>query len=339
MAANREVRVPAVRYDFDVKDKSWSENPTTIFVPDPIKPIASGGMRDCYDIQEIDANNDMTFNVAKFFMNDDPPFVEMDYFNEAMTQRFSEQFARKFNRFVARDPNAHISFIACHVVRVKKQDVPLRLSVEGAPAKFFSYRLRDTQDTLFVMESKLDGVFTKYNSNYGALFERAPAEEGLRDEEEEKRKHHFLAAEAFSHFTLAESRGKMLVCDLQGINDLFTDPQILTSDGDGLGMGNMGIDGIRKWRQAHRCNDICRAKQLPELDENGVPLAVDAAEPSSYAAILDALISDAAHRGGAAVASRRVRRSAPPKANVKHPSEMTYEERMALSIERSLRIQ
>lgn len=38
----------------------------------------------------------------------------------------------------------------------------------------------------------------------------------------------------------------MLVCDLQGVNDFFTDPQIHSEDGKGLGLGNMGLEGIDK---------------------------------------------------------------------------------------------
>jgi hypothetical protein len=64
--------------------------------------------------------------------------------------------------------------------------------------------------------------------------------------------------QAFSHFTFQQSEGRMVVCDIQGVHDMYTDPQIHTLDGKGYGQGNMGRGGIEKWIQSHVCNDICR---------------------------------------------------------------------------------
>ena len=64
--------------------------------------------------------------------------------------------------------------------------------------------------------------------------------------------------QAFSHFTYQHSDGQMVVCDIQGVHDMYTDPQIHTLDGKGYGQGNMGKGGIEKWIQSHVCNDICK---------------------------------------------------------------------------------
>ena len=42
-------------------------------------------------------------------------------------------------------------------------------------------------------------------------------------------------AQAFSWFTLAESRGALVVCDIQGVGLCFTDPQVHSADGEGFG--------------------------------------------------------------------------------------------------------
>ena len=42
-----------------------------------------------------------------------------------------------------------------------------------------------------------------------------------------------VSAQAFSHFTLEESAHELVVCDIQGVGDLYTDPQIHSSDGGG----------------------------------------------------------------------------------------------------------
>jgi elongation factor 2 kinase len=57
---------------------------------------------------------------------------------------------------------------------------------------------------------------------------------------------------AFSHFTFDESGGREIVVDVQGVGDLFTDPQIHTIDGDGYGRGNMGVRGIALFFASHR---------------------------------------------------------------------------------------
>ena len=47
------------------------------------------------------------------------------------------------------------------------------------------------------------------------------------------------------------SNKRLLVCDIQGVGDLYTDPQIHTYHGHGFGMGNLGNDGIIKFFKTH----------------------------------------------------------------------------------------
>lgn len=57
---------------------------------------------------------------------------------------------------------------------------------------------------------------------------------------------------AFSFASYRETLGAMMVVDIQGINDLYTDPQVHTRDGEGFGEGNLGARGmalfLRKFR-------------------------------------------------------------------------------------------
>ncbi len=111
-----------------------------------------------------------------------------------------------------------------------------------------------------LLSRNLTGFFTKYNDNDGEVYATNNVQ-------------FFLAAEAFSHFTLVESNGAMLVCDLQGINDFYTDPQIHTAQEESvLGMGNRGLDGTARWVAKRQCNDMCRAKGLHPLTSEGIPL-------------------------------------------------------------------
>eukprot|EP00484_Ammonia_sp_Unknown_P000346 CAMPEP_0197022338 /NCGR_PEP_ID=MMETSP1384-20130603/3249_1 /TAXON_ID=29189 /ORGANISM="Ammonia sp." /LENGTH=595 /DNA_ID=CAMNT_0042450369 /DNA_START=5 /DNA_END=1792 /DNA_ORIENTATION=- len=71
---------------------------------------------------------------------------------------------------------------------------------------------------------------------------------------------------AFSHFTYEASKHRILICDLQGVGDLYTDPQMHTFDGKGCGKGNMGKRGIEKFLGSHKCNAICVYLKLPSTN-------------------------------------------------------------------------
>ena len=75
----------------------------------------------------------------------------------------------------------------------------------------------------------------------------------------------------FSHYTWVKSGGMLLVCDIQGVNNVWTDPQICTVDPNIFEcQGNVGKNGIEKFLGAHRCNSICRGLKLPACS-NGKP--------------------------------------------------------------------
>lgn len=68
---------------------------------------------------------------------------------------------------------------------------------------------------LFHVEHFIDGEYIKYNSNSGFV-----------DDSICRKTPH-----AFSHFTFERSGHELIVVDVQGVGDLYTDPQIHTADG------------------------------------------------------------------------------------------------------------
>lgn len=97
------------------------------------------------------------------------------------------------------------------------------------------------------MERHVEGDYVKYNDNWSWC--------------DEKRN----TPQAFSHFTWEASGNKLLICDLQGVGDCWTDPQIHTTDGRGFGKGNAGLQGVRQFMKQHKCNGICRALKLQSV--------------------------------------------------------------------------
>eukprot|EP00286_Rhodomonas_abbreviata_P017072 CAMPEP_0181325778 /NCGR_PEP_ID=MMETSP1101-20121128/21123_1 /TAXON_ID=46948 /ORGANISM="Rhodomonas abbreviata, Strain Caron Lab Isolate" /LENGTH=257 /DNA_ID=CAMNT_0023434141 /DNA_START=63 /DNA_END=832 /DNA_ORIENTATION=+ len=109
-------------------------------------------------------------------------------------------------------------------------------------------RLSERSGQIVSVEPYISGKYVKHNDNDGHV-----------DSDD-------LLPQAFSHFTWEESKRKLLVCDIQGVEDLYTDPQIHSVDGEGFGTGNMGLPGIQKFFSTHRCNPVCRQLKLDVKD-------------------------------------------------------------------------
>jgi len=71
--------------------------------------------------------------------------------------------------------------------------------------------------------------------------------------------------QAFSHWTYETSGGELVCCDIQGVGEFFTDPQIHSKDGEGFGSGNMGEEGVQRFLRTHACTSECEALGLTPL--------------------------------------------------------------------------
>lgn len=98
---------------------------------------------------------------------------------------------------------------------------------------------------LFHLEPFIEGTYEKYNSNSGFLSRMAR-----------------LTPQTFSHYSFEVSNQQLVVCDIQGVGDLYTDPQIHTAAGTDYGDGNLGIKGMALFFHTHHCNELCRAMAL-----------------------------------------------------------------------------
>lgn len=83
-------------------------------------------------------------------------------------------------------------------------------------------------NSLFAVEKYIHGEYRKHNNNYGSV----------SDDERN-------TPQAFSHFTYEVSKHQLLAVDIQGVGDLYTDPQVeyrITI------FHNVELDTYQKWK-------------------------------------------------------------------------------------------
>ncbi|XP_038062570.1 alpha-protein kinase vwkA-like [Patiria miniata] len=110
------------------------------------------------------------------------------------------------------------------------------------------------------IESLVQGRYVKFLNNFGYV---NPSEDTL-------------VPEAFSHFTYHESNGEILVTDLQGVYNqtryVFTDPAIHSIEIPRYTFGHygptdLGVFGVMKFFQNHKCNLLCDGLRIPEVSK------------------------------------------------------------------------
>jgi hypothetical protein len=147
------------------------------------------------------------------------------------------------------------------------------------------------QQAWVLVEPELDGKFTKWNNNAGAVRTGGPASPsrsmpdhelgGIFEDDEEDEDGDAIdvndVPQAFSHFSYEMSRGKQLVCDLQGVwnsSDGFvlTDPVVHYVSSSGKrhknGATDKGQEGVKRFFRTHKCGALCKRMLLTERTED-----------------------------------------------------------------------
>ncbi|EGC29009.1 myosin heavy chain kinase C [Dictyostelium purpureum] len=100
-------------------------------------------------------------------------------------------------------------------------------------------------------EPFIEGDYKKHNNNSGYVSSDARN-----------------TPQSFSHFSYELSNHELLIVDIQGVNDFYTDPQIHTKNGEGFGEGNLGETGFHKFLQTHKCNPVCDFLKLKPINQS-----------------------------------------------------------------------
>ncbi|EGC31431.1 hypothetical protein DICPUDRAFT_95520 [Dictyostelium purpureum] len=234
----------AIIWEYSATDDEWTKG--LIVVEMETKPFAKGALRNAYKTY-IRANPMKLYDhfsspthdkyqegkrmnttlIPKLLGQVDTLYVAKDsktnvtperYFEDVKMQMICREYGERYN---SNHPPKKIEFLSAWVIEVQ--------SGTG----------KNGSNPLYGIELFMKGEFKKQNSNFGSV---------LSDRN---------TPQAFSHFTYECSGHDMLVIDIQGVDDFYTDPQVHTKDGKGYGDGNLGARGIERFLSSHKCNPIC----------------------------------------------------------------------------------
>eukprot|EP01006_Ploeotia_vitrea_P057469 TRINITY_DN68179_c8_g5_i1.p1 TRINITY_DN68179_c8_g5~~TRINITY_DN68179_c8_g5_i1.p1 ORF type:complete len:590 (-),score=64.53 TRINITY_DN68179_c8_g5_i1:301-2070(-) len=181
------------------------------------KPFTEGSMRMVFHLKDYSLPDEEQTCVAK--MSKNPSEGREVYFLEVEMQTTCQAFANEFNKH---DPPKKVKFVKPYLV------------------EFHNKRGHNGFGNLIMgVEQALRGAYKKYSNNYGFV---SPE--------------HRNTPQCFSHWTYKYTRGQMLICDLQGVGDLYTDPQIHSLNLQ-FGQADLGSEGMHQFFNTHICNALC----------------------------------------------------------------------------------
>jgi elongation factor 2 kinase len=239
-------KVPAervIRHLYHPETGTWSVDHTIVKMEK--EPFTHGAMRTCYRMKKRSPPPKSSSNhrfhsggwvlasnyIAKAYHKND----EIDTSEEAkaavrndiILQYEASHWAQRFNE---QNIPKQIVFIRAYVIELP--DRP------GAP--------------WFAVERFIDGA-----DSYGCGFTKHNTNNGFVDEEL-----HRVTPQVFSAHSFYSSEGTRLIADIQGVGDLYTDPQVLSKDYR-FGDGDLGTRGMALFFKTFRHNSLADSMGIP----------------------------------------------------------------------------
>ncbi|KAG7378801.1 hypothetical protein PHYBOEH_000204 [Phytophthora boehmeriae] len=218
----------AIKHVFNYATRQWSTTQVCINLDET--PFSKGSLRIVYHLQDLSIESSATLSNGGCYTGSYVAKLAIDPDEDPQTY------------FRDIELQAHCA----HYAQVYNSYTPPK-RVEFIPA--WVLELPERNGALCAVEAYIPGEYRKHNNNFGSV----------SDDERN-------TPQAFSHFTYEASNHELLAVDIQGVGDLYTDPQIHTLNGHDFGKGNLGVLGFQKFLSSHRCNSICRYLKLPPVN-------------------------------------------------------------------------
>lgn len=189
------------------------------------RPFSEGNMRWAYKLLDWTRSEGKRCHAAKVQKKDPRHYDDsQQYYVDVEMQQCCRALSKAYNE---NKPPKTVNFVDAFVISRRPTSV--------------------VSANLLAVEPYLKGKYKKYNNNYGYV--------SIDDRN---------TPHTFTHFTYEYTHGKLMVVDVQGVDDMYTDPQIHTYDARGYGKGNWGKKGMDKFFETHICNMICQYLGLPK---------------------------------------------------------------------------
>ena len=220
----------AIKWIYEYETNKWISKDCRIKIDEV--PFDKGGLRYEFYLKDLSSPNKQYVAKISHHIRDNMRILKVKCFNDLRNQVIARHFCHGSNGYNAYNPPQKVDFLEAFVLNLKQR--------EGSEVCF--------------VERYIDGEYKKYNNSVGWV-----------SEDKTRNTRH-----AFAHFTYEASKRKLLVDDIQAVNDIYVDPQVHSINNLNINKpfdrGNLGSRGIENFLRTHRCNPICRYLTLPPIN-------------------------------------------------------------------------